>query len=370
MKKSYDEHFLVAKLATSENHEMVSSLAGWFKTKIPDADNLKLLSFHAPSDSGGFSGETRIANIEWLEGGRAAEKKVVIRSEIHGANAPESSFHKMVSLQKILGNIPDLPVPQVFWSEDDISVIGGPFFVMDFIEGKAAPDSPPFASAGWVFEASKESRESMYHSGLEFLVKLHSLDWQNLGLGFLMHEGDGKTQTRRHLDLMVSIYDRATEGNRTSLADKSIDWLYRHVPETEALSISWGDARLGNMLWRDFKCVAALDWELCTLAEPAADLAWWIFFEKATTEGLGLTRLDGMLERDQMIDFYESLSNTAVANFCYHEIFAGFRALVTVTHMMKIWERAGQQLYGPGSSIENNPIAATLEQVMMETVDR
>ena len=333
---------------------------------MPNAEDLKLLSLQAPSTAAGFSGETRIAALQWRESESLKSQKFVVRSEVHAANAPESNFKKMVSLQKVLGQIPGLAVPKVHWSESDTSIIGGPFFIMDYVDGKAAPDSPPFAASGWVYDASEESRKKMYQSGVEFLTRLHALDWRELKLDFLLHEGNGSTQTHRHLDFIVDIYEKAMEGTRTQLAEQTIKWLYRHIPAAEKLSISWGDARLGNMLWKDFECVAALDWEMCTLAEPSADLAWWLFFERATTEGLGLKRLAGMFEREEMLSTYESIGKTTLENFDYHEIFAGFRALATVTYMIKAWERSGQQLFGPGSSVENNPIVNTLE-IMLAT---
>jgi aminoglycoside phosphotransferase (APT) family kinase protein len=353
---------------TGGNSDAVTvKLQAWLAERLPDAGEVKL-SLSNPSGSAGFSGETYLATLGWQQADQSHERKMVVRTETTEANAPESDFHKMVTLQKILGDIPNLAVPKVYWAETDSSVIGGPFFMMEYVEGRAAPDTPPLAAAGWVHDASPEQRQTMYRSGIQFLTQLHKLDWRELGVDFLMHEGTASTQTRRHLENTIAIYDRAMAGQRTALAEATIDWLNTHAPETERLSICWGDARAGNILWRNFECVAALDWELCTLAEPAQDLAWWRFFEEGITEGIGLKRLPGMPDWPEMVAIYEEYSGNPLENLAFHQVFAGFRALATMTHMLKRAEREGFSMFGPETTPENNPMATTLERVLAKNI--
>ena len=55
----------------------------------------------------------------------------------------------------------------------------------------------------------------------------------------------------------------------------------------------WGDARLSNLVYRDFDVVAVLDWEMSGIGDPLLDLGWWIFADRALTEGSGCERLEG-----------------------------------------------------------------------------
>lgn len=352
------------KLQKTQAADLSERLEAWFARNMPDAGNVRLTALNAPSSGAGFSGDTYIATVQWQDGAGANVQKFVLRAEMGAANCPESNFGKMVKLQTVLGEQPALCVPKVYWSEADTSVLGGPFYAMAHEEGRVAPDSPPFSAEGWVHDATAEQRTAMYRSGIAFLAKLHALDWKALGLNFLMHEGQAELQTRRHLDLIIGIYDKAMEGQRSGLGIAAIRWLEKNIPASESLSISWGDARLGNMLWRDYQCVAALDWEMCTLAEPASDLAWWMFFERSYTEGLGIRRPQGMPSRDEMIAMYEKASGKPLANFPWHEVFTGFRAYAIATHMARVWERAGQKLFGPEGSSENNPVANTFRELM------
>ena len=178
-----------------------------------------------------------------------------------------------------------------------------------------------------------------------------------------MHQGERQSQTENHLDYLISIYDRTMEGNRPSQGDEAIGWLKKNIPKSDKLVISWGDCRPGNMLFRDYECVGALDWEMCSLADPAADLGWWILGDKWFL-GDTIDRLEGMLEGNKLMDVYESITGTRLKNVKYFEVFSGFRLLVIQTHMMLRWERAGQSLFGPDNSLDNNPSSRVLNKIM------
>jgi aminoglycoside phosphotransferase (APT) family kinase protein len=364
MSKPSSQEFDIPKLSSALPKDTPQRLHGWFAARMPQHRPLLQVTLEAPASGAGFSGDTHIVVLRWEDAGRCNERKFVLRAELVKAHNPESDFHKMVRLQKVLGDIPGSRVPKVWFSEDDASILGGPFYVMEYIEGRIARDNPPFAAEGWVRDATAQQRQRLYRSGLQILANLHKLNWKALALEFLMLPGSAATQTRRHLDFMIDIYDRAMDGKRRPLAESAIGWLLSNMPATETLCISWGDPRLGNMLVRDFDCVAALDWEMATLADPAADVAWWIFFERSFTEGRGVKRPPGMPDRDGMIAMYQQVSGDPLESFRYHEVFAGFRAYAIATHMAKVWERAGLQLFGPEGSIDNNPSANTFAELM------
>jgi aminoglycoside phosphotransferase (APT) family kinase protein len=356
------------KLARKEVPRLRETLRDWFARKIPQARDLQLTSLDVPSGGAGFSGANYLVGLCWTIRGEKRSERVVVRAELESANSPESDFEKMLALQKVLGDMEDLPVPRVYWSEHDPAILGGPFYAMQYVEGRVAPDSPPFAASGWVHDASRESRESMYRSGIRFLTRLHALDWQALGLSFLLHKGEASTETRRHLEVLIEIHDRAFEGQRSSSVEAAIGWLRSHSPAAELLAVCWGDCRPGNMLWRNDELAAALDWEMCGLADPAVDLASWAFVDYALTEGEGLRRLPGMLEQDEMVALYEALSGAPLERFVYYEVFAAFRTHVVIAYMVLLWERAGQRLFGPGRSANDSPVAKAFERVVARVV--
>ena len=64
-------------------------------------------------------------------------------------------------------------------------------------------------------------------------------------------------------------------------------------PRTGDVVLSWGDSRIGNIIWDDFRAAAVLDWEMASLGQPEMDLGWWLYFDRQFSEGLGVPRPAG-----------------------------------------------------------------------------
>src|SRR5699024_5801370 len=70
-------------------------------------------------------------------------------------------------------------------------------------------------------------------------------------------------------------------GVRVPLLDDGLRRLREELPRDASPDVlGWGDARIGNILYRDFRPTAALDWEGAALAPPEADAAWFVFFHR------------------------------------------------------------------------------------------
>jgi aminoglycoside phosphotransferase (APT) family kinase protein len=216
-----------------------------------------------------------------------------------------------------------------------------------------------------VTEVGPGERARLWWSGLEVLARIHRLDWKSLGLGFLEMPGPGATPLERQLRYYTGYLEWAAAGRRQPVVERALDWLQRNRPDAvEALTLCWGDSRLGNMIFRDFRCVAVLDWEMATLASPEMDFAWWRFFDRHHSEGCDTPRLPGFPSREQTIARYRELSGFEPRHLDYYEIFAAFRFSV-------IMIRVGQQLIAsgilpPDSDFETNNTATQLLAKMLE----
>jgi aminoglycoside phosphotransferase (APT) family kinase protein len=78
-------------------------------------------------------------------------------------------------------------------------------------------------------------------------------------------------------------------------------------------------------MFRDFRCVAVLDWEMAALGDPARDLAWWLYFDRVFSDGLGVPRPPGFPSHDETIARYEKMSGAPAGHVPYYEVFAGYR---------------------------------------------
>jgi aminoglycoside phosphotransferase (APT) family kinase protein len=57
--------------------------------------------------------------------------------------------------------------------------------------------------------------------------------------------------------------------------DEALDWLEKNQPDCPRTSLVWGDAKLGNVLYRPATCevAAVIDWEIAMIGDPEVDLA-------------------------------------------------------------------------------------------------
>jgi aminoglycoside phosphotransferase (APT) family kinase protein len=176
------------------------------------------------------------------------------------AHAVDREFRVMAALR---GS--GVPVPRMFALCADDAVIGGMFFVMEFVEGRVftAPGLPGMAPA---------ERAAMFDSMNATIARLHSLDCAAIGLSDFGRPGN-------FLERQVARWSkqyRASETEPLEAMDRLIDWLPRRIPRDAGAAAVHGDYRMDNLIFHrtEPRVVAVLDWELATLGDPLADFAY------------------------------------------------------------------------------------------------
>jgi len=221
----------------------------------------------------------------------------------------------------------EVPVPRIVAHDTrDAAWLGRPCFVMERIDGVAAADSPPYTVRGWMVDAAPDQRRRVYERGLEVLADIHHVDWRALDLDFLLDSTVNPVGVERQQDHDEQFLEWIAEGRELPLCGAASRWLRDHLPDDDELILSWGDSRLGNMLFRDFEPVAVLDWEMVTLSPRGADVGWWLVFNKIHTEGIGRPDLDGIPSDDEAVAFYERVAGRPVRDLHFYEVRAALRA--------------------------------------------
>lgn len=310
-------------------------LTEWLATKLPDADDIRVSPLTGPGATG-FSSDTLMFDLAWTEGGRERRDELVVRTKPTGFQVfPEYDLGQQFEIMRILGQT-DVPVPRVFWMEEDESILDAPFYVMQRVSGQIPPDHPTYHTEGWVKEIPPEDRAAIWWDGLEALIRIHRLDWRTLGFGFLAESQSGKSPLEQQLAYYERYLEWAAEGKPQPTAEPALEWLKRNQPAIERVGLCWGDSRLGNMIFRDNRCVAVLDWEMATLADPDQDFAWWLFFDHHHSVGAGVPRLSGFPSREETQARYEERTGYKVRNLDYYEVFAAFRFAVIMIRVAKL----------------------------------
>jgi aminoglycoside phosphotransferase (APT) family kinase protein len=241
----------------------------------------------------GFAGTVEVAQFR---GGQsnptflvsAGGRRYVIRRKPPGpllpsAHAVDREYRVMTALAAT-----DVPVPRTYALCNDDSVIGTPFYVMDFVEGRIFwdPRLPGVPGA---------ERARIYDAMNEFMARLHQVDPTAVGLTDFGKPGN---YFARQIARWSKQY-RASETKPIEAMHRLMEWLPRHIPDAMETSIVHGDVRLDNMVFhpREPVLLAVLDWELSTLGHPLADFSYNCMQWRLGTEpGRGLGNMDSALD--------------------------------------------------------------------------
>jgi len=175
------------------------------------------------------------------------------------------------------------PVARPYGLCTDDSVLGSWFYVMDMVEGRTLWD-------GGLPDLTPPQRTATYNAMIDTLAALHSVDYEAAGLG-----GYGKPGN--YFDRQVGRWTkqyRASETEHMPAMESLIEYLPRTVPEQTRTSIVHGDFRIDNMIFdaAEPRVIAVLDWELSTLGDPLADVAYllmnWVTEPEGRSGILGL----------------------------------------------------------------------------------
>jgi aminoglycoside phosphotransferase (APT) family kinase protein len=327
--------------------QTAAALTTWLAGLLPAGAGPVLSNLVVPQVTG-HSNETLLFDATWrgADPGAPEERRtvsLVARIRPTGyAVFPEYDMHLQYRCMEIVARSSDVPVPAVRWYEDRDDVLGQPFYVMDRVDGVVPGDNPPFSQEGWLKDASPADQARLWRSSIGVLARLHALDWRAVGFGFLDRPADGPggfdqqlASQRRYLDWMAA-------GRPQPTLEAAWCWLLEHRPASSHETVlNWGDARLANVIYRDFEPVAVLDWEMACLGPPEVDLGWWWYMTRYMCEGVGRELLAGFPDRDATARLYADLSGRPVRDLGYYEVYAAFRFGIILSRIADTYQQLG-----------------------------
>jgi aminoglycoside phosphotransferase (APT) family kinase protein len=308
-------------------------MSKWLSTVLPDGATPEV-TVESGVDSTGMSSETIILTARWQQDGHPIEQKLVTRVAPSAEDVqvfPTYRLDHQFEVIRKVGEITDVPVPTVRWLESTGDVLGTPFFVMDYVDGVVPPDVMPYTFGNnWFADAPTERQRELQDSTVEVLTKLHSIPNAEKTFAFLAEGQSGDTALHRHFNWVRSWYDFAVPDIGPSpLLERTFQWLQDNWPteiaEREPVLL-WGDSRVGNVLYRDFRPIAVLDWEMVTLGPRELDVAWMIHahmvFEELTKLA-GLPGLPEVMREDDVRDTYQRLTGVEVGDLNWFYVYSG-----------------------------------------------
>ncbi|MFF7364484.1 phosphotransferase [Streptomyces sp. NPDC008125] len=216
-----------------------------------------------------------------------------------------------------------VPVPEAVLLCEDDSVIGAPFYVMEYVEGT------PFRTADQLAPLGAERTRQVVLGLVDTLVDLHAVDPAAVGLGDFGHpEGFLDRQLRRWGKQLDASRNRELPG-----IDELHAGLGRALPHSPAPTVVHGDYRLDNVLiGADDSVKAVLDWEMSTLGDPLTDLGLLVMYSSdlglpespvSTTSGA-----PGHPSPAELIGRYAARSGRDTSALSWYTAFAWFKLAV------------------------------------------
>jgi aminoglycoside phosphotransferase (APT) family kinase protein len=266
------------------------------------------------------------SNLTYLVTDAAGRRVVLRRPPISHVLA---TAHDMTREHRIISALAgsDVPVPMALGLCVDESVNDRPFYVMNFVEGHILRTAPE-VEAALDEKAQRVAGEDL----VDVLSRLHDVDVDAVGLGELgRRDGYLERQLKRWYGQFQRSQEQAQDAGvfrPAPVVDEVHALLVDAAPPQQGVAIVHGDYRLDNtVIGDDGRVRAVLDWELCTLGDPLADvgmlLAYWTDRDDPDVlTGGAATTAPGMPSRAELAELYAARSRLDLSALPYYIAFA------------------------------------------------
>ena len=342
--------------------ELQQKLVPWLQQKMPQAKDITVSNMKPPES--GFASETFMFSLDYAEAGQQKSRNMVFRRPPLLAVFPDYDLRRQfLVMQRLQGT--NVSVPKVFWRvEQDESMLGTPFYIMERLPGTTPPDFPLYHSAGSYHDASPQKRAKMWWGSLDGIAKCHKVDWRKQRLDFLGAPKGGTTTIDGLLDYNESFLKWVSKGEPQPVLEYALKWLRENHYVPERITFCWGDCRMPNTLYNpDGDVVALLDWEFAYLGDPVSDLAWFLFLDWHSSEAYGIPKLEGTPSEEETIRRYEELTGWKVKNLLYNQVLAPLRLGVPLVRLYKNLRSMGVTMLAEDAEL-NNPMTQRIATLL------
>jgi aminoglycoside phosphotransferase (APT) family kinase protein len=300
-----------------------AALTAWLAGKLPAGALPEVTELTAPLT--GQSSETLLFTATWHDDGARQARRLVARvapQQVDMPIFPSYQMEREFQVIRSVGDLTEVPVPQAVWVEPDPATLGTPFFIMSRVDG-LIPDDITYNSTGWLFEAGRDEQRLVQESTVTALAGLHAVPNPERNFAFLQYPQAGATALRRHVAHAQAWYDLAVaRGGRCPLIERGFRWLADNWPASPGETVlSWGDARVNNVIYRDFRPVALLDWEMAGLGPREIDIAWLVGGHRVFEDIAALFGSPGLpdfLQLEDVATQYEAATGHAVRDMDFY----------------------------------------------------
>ena len=252
---------------------------------------------------------------------RAVLRKQPAGEVMPSAHAIDREFRVMTALRKT-----DVPVPEPLHYCAQRDVLGTPFYLMEWLEGRIFLE---YSALG----ISRTERAALFDAMAATMAAIHQLDVAAIGLSDYGRPGNYFARQLKRWSEQWRLWRKGDTDNPA--LDQLVLWLEARVPDSVLTTLCHGDLRIGNLMFHptEPRIIGVLDWELSTLGHPLVDVAFsaqaWRMApdENGGLLGQPLAEL-GIPSEEQFLERYYEFARSKERMTTFHKAFAMFRASV------------------------------------------
>jgi aminoglycoside phosphotransferase (APT) family kinase protein len=312
---------------TRDLSQLGDQLVSWMRAKLPQATDFRLANLAYPRGAG-QSHETILFDASWRESGGTRSQGYVVRIKpTRHTVFPDDLFEEQYRVMRVMHEHGRVRVARPMWFEEDPTLLGAPFFIMEKKVGRVAVSIPPYSQVGWVADATPVERRKMWEAGVRQLAAIQTVPLSEFDFlrGCCPGAAAGLEQEWDKYARFVAWLerDRPWPVLHAGMARLRTKW-----PANQPPGVVWGDARLGNMMFDDsFDVVAVMDWEQPSLGGALHDLAWWLFNSRSMHSGEqpGRPYLEGMGSHDETVALWREITGVSTDDLEWYEDFTALK---------------------------------------------
>lgn len=294
----------------------------------------------------------------------AGAQQYVLRKKPPGqlmasAHAIDREYRVMKALQDT-----GVPVPRMLAYCEDDSLVGTPFYLMEFVDGRVLLDQslPGLQPA---------ERGAIYREMIRVIATLHGVDYKAVGL-----ENFGKPGN--YFARQIARWSRQCRESTLPVHDamqRLMDWLPEHIPSGEETTLVHGDYRLDNLVFHpsEPRVIGVLDWELSTLGHPLADfsylcMSWHI--PPSLWRGIGGLNLVplGIPSEAEYVEMYAAATGRAAAE--HWDFYLAYNLFRMAAILHGIAQRAADGNAAAADAVETGHKAGPLAELGWQCAQR
>lgn len=314
---------------TAISTDDLGRLTAWFTEQLPAASAVRLDGVDTVDF--GHSAETLLLAVVWIadDGDHRQEVVIRLRPAAPGLLPPYDLTRQVAVLRALEPTA--VRAPRALWHEPSGTVLGREFYVMERLPGEVYEQSLPQG-----IESDPARLRRMSFGIVEQLAAIHLVDLQATGLDRI---ADGREFLDRELDRWEAEIRRLQRGPLPALERLLAEVRARRPEPCPRITLVHGDPKPGNVAFVGDEVSAVFDWELATIGDPLADVAW---LELLWGFPVGLPTVTGAPTVNEMIARYEELTGISTQHREWYRAFQGLK--------MAVINLSGSMMYDRGES--------------------